>query len=194
MLHESRRADARVAAAVVSGDVSAAVCAVRAISLACASFALVFWFRNDGIAIAARMPMIRITTRSSIRVKPFSSWARRRSLESMDPPGIGNWVVASSVGSRPSAGGDSYEPMVVARLPPDSEVRGFASRPHERFAFGTETLGGGWIGGFEPELDTGGRLFDRTSSVPHANGAVPQARPVGIDLVSRGLPGAGGAA
>ena len=91
---QRRRADVGVAAAVVSGDVSAAVCAVRAISLACASFALVFWFRNDGIAIAARMPMIRMTTRSSIRVKPFSSWARRRSLESMDPPRIGDWVIS----------------------------------------------------------------------------------------------------
>jgi hypothetical protein len=60
--------------------VSAAVAAVRARDFAEASLALLFWLRNDGMAIAARMPMIRITTRSSISVKPFSSSARRRSL------------------------------------------------------------------------------------------------------------------
>jgi hypothetical protein len=42
----------------------------RASSFAEASVALLFWLRNDGIATAARMPMIRMTTRSSIRVKP----------------------------------------------------------------------------------------------------------------------------
>src|ERR1700704_2586754 len=64
--------------------VSAAVAAVRASDLAWASFALPFWFRNDGMAIAARMPMIRITTRSSISVKPPSSperWRSRYSIE-----------------------------------------------------------------------------------------------------------------
>src|SRR5438552_18559513 len=35
------------------------------------------------MAIAARMPMIKITTRSSIRVKPFSSWARSRSFRNI---------------------------------------------------------------------------------------------------------------
>ena len=49
-----------------------AVCAVRAVDLASASRALSLWAKNDGIAIAARMPMISITTRSSTRVKPSS--------------------------------------------------------------------------------------------------------------------------
>jgi len=57
--------------------VSAVVWAVRASSFAEASFALLFWFRNEGIAIAARMPMIRMTTRSSIRVKPAASGSLR---------------------------------------------------------------------------------------------------------------------
>jgi hypothetical protein len=48
--------------------------------LAAASVALLFWLRNDGIAIAARMPMIRITTRSSISVNPRSPRARCRPL------------------------------------------------------------------------------------------------------------------
>ena len=37
------------------------------------SCALARWLRNAGRAIAARMPMIRMTTRSSMSVKPFSS-------------------------------------------------------------------------------------------------------------------------
>src|SRR5665213_2775449 len=53
--------------------VSIATWAVCASSLAAASTALLFWLRNDGIAIAARMPMIRMTTNSSISVKPASS-------------------------------------------------------------------------------------------------------------------------
>src|SRR5579871_6262634 len=52
--------------------VSAATCAEWASSFAAASDALFFWLRNDGIAIAARMPMIRITTSSSISVNPRS--------------------------------------------------------------------------------------------------------------------------
>src|ERR1700730_9372529 len=44
---------------------------------------------NDGIAIAARMPMIRITTRSSMSVKPLSScerWRSRYNIESSSDP------------------------------------------------------------------------------------------------------------
>src|SRR5437773_6945831 len=52
--------------------------AVTVVDLASASLPLLLWFRNEGIAIAARMPMIRITTRSSISVKPLSSWKRWR--------------------------------------------------------------------------------------------------------------------
>src|ERR1700710_779811 len=46
------------------------------------------WLRNAGMAIAARMPMMMITTMSSIRVKPFSfspssSAARRLAIASL---------------------------------------------------------------------------------------------------------------
>ena len=74
--------------------VSAVVWAVRASSFADASVALLFWLRNDGMAIAARMPMIRMTTRSSIRVKPPSSLERWRSRYSIDPPRI--WLQGAS--------------------------------------------------------------------------------------------------
>src|SRR4029078_12942876 len=57
---------------------STACAAVTAVDFASASLPLLRWFRNEGMAIAARMPMIRMTTRSSIRVKPLSSWARWR--------------------------------------------------------------------------------------------------------------------
>src|SRR3954463_1436253 len=63
--------------------VSAAWAAVIATDFASASLPLLRWFRNEGMAIAARMPMIRITTRSSIRVKPFSFWARSRRFRSI---------------------------------------------------------------------------------------------------------------
>src|SRR5271165_1499855 len=53
--------------------VSAVVSAVRASSLAWASEALPFCPANAGMAIAARMPMMRITTSSSISEKPSSS-------------------------------------------------------------------------------------------------------------------------
>ena len=63
--------------------VSNASAAVTATDLASASLPLLRWFRNEGMAIAARMPMIRMTTRSSIRVKPFSLWARSRRFRNM---------------------------------------------------------------------------------------------------------------
>ena len=53
-------------------QVSIASAAVTATDFASASLPLLRWFRNEGMAIAARMPMIRMTTRSSIRVKPLS--------------------------------------------------------------------------------------------------------------------------
>ena len=93
------------------------------------------------MAIAARMPMIRITTRSSIRVKPFSSSARRRSLyEAWSPPGIFDWVCLRQIQgpNRESSMTTSqlrywWQPGFLHPL----EVRGFASRPRERFALGT---------------------------------------------------------
>src|SRR2546430_404438 len=48
-----------------------------------------FFRSKDGIAIAARMPMIRMTTRSSMRVKPLSScerWRSRYNIESSSDP------------------------------------------------------------------------------------------------------------
>ena len=47
---------------------------------------------TSGRAIAARMPTIRMTTRSSMRVKPFSSWARVRSLLSMWTVPLLGWL------------------------------------------------------------------------------------------------------
>src|SRR5262245_32915436 len=56
-------------------NVSIAVSAVRAAPFALASWALFLWLKNAGIAIAARRPRMIMTTRSSISVKPDSSWA-----------------------------------------------------------------------------------------------------------------------
>jgi len=58
--------------------VSIAVWAVLAADFADASLAFCVWLKNDGIAIAARMPRISITTRSSTSVKPASPAARLR--------------------------------------------------------------------------------------------------------------------
>ena len=40
--------------------------------LAEVDFALFFWLRNAGMAMAARMPMMIMTTSSSMSVKPLS--------------------------------------------------------------------------------------------------------------------------
>ena len=55
-----------------------AVRAVVSITLVSVSMPRSRWFMNAGIAIAARMPMMRMTTRSSTSVKPSSSlkWGR----------------------------------------------------------------------------------------------------------------------
>src|SRR3954464_7852216 len=57
---------------------------LRAFDLESASWPFFCWPRKAGRAIAARMPMIRITTRSSMSVKPFSSllirWESFRSI------------------------------------------------------------------------------------------------------------------
>ena len=45
---------------------------VETSALAAESSAFLRWLRNTGIAMAARMPMMIMTTRSSIRVKPWS--------------------------------------------------------------------------------------------------------------------------
>src|SRR5207248_7405977 len=85
-------------------SVSAAVWAVRAEVFAAASLALPFWLMNDGIAIAARMPMIRMTTRSSIRVKPPSSFERWRSRYNIESSLDSN-CRAPALGPSPSSGG-----------------------------------------------------------------------------------------
>src|SRR5436305_3209845 len=56
--------------------------------LAAVSCAFFFWFRNNGMAIAARMPMMIMTTRSSMSVKPcsFSSMALRSRASIAVPP------------------------------------------------------------------------------------------------------------
>ena len=45
--------------------------------LAALSCALPRWFRKIGIAMAARMPMMMMTTSSSINVNPLSGCSRR---------------------------------------------------------------------------------------------------------------------
>ena len=50
---------------------------LRASDFADESCALALWPRNVGSAIAARMPMIRMTTSSSMSVKPSSSFLKR---------------------------------------------------------------------------------------------------------------------
>jgi len=65
--------------------VSSVTRALRTADLASVSCALVRWLRNAGSAIAARIPMIRITTISSISVKPRFSRSRCRALRAMPP-------------------------------------------------------------------------------------------------------------
>ena len=60
--------------------VSIAAAALRTADLASVSVLLSFWPRNDGMAIPARIGMIRQTTRTSTRVKPLSSVIRVRVL------------------------------------------------------------------------------------------------------------------
>ena len=60
-----------------------AVWAVCAISFELESLALFLWLKNVGIAIAARIPMMSMTTSSSIRVNPFSLAIRSRSFNSI---------------------------------------------------------------------------------------------------------------
>jgi hypothetical protein len=58
--------------------------------LTAVSWALARWLRKTGIAIAARMPMMIMTTRSSIRVKPWSfSSARVRMRASIEGNSLG---------------------------------------------------------------------------------------------------------
>lgn len=53
-------------------SVSNTLAALFRSDLTAASFAVLRWLRNTGIATAARMPITRMTTSSSMRVKPAS--------------------------------------------------------------------------------------------------------------------------
>src|SRR3954451_1718915 len=65
---------------------------LRAFDFASESWPFFCWPRKAGRAIAARMPMIRITTRSSMSVKPFSSpLIRWESFRSMFTPPWSLW-------------------------------------------------------------------------------------------------------
>src|SRR4051794_3713740 len=92
------------------------------------------------------MPMIRMTTRSSIRVKPFSLWARSRSLLSMwvNPPEgiVGPVGVTPGPWSR-STGSGSPADFESVEVP-----LGFAPRPHERFALNTSV----WLPGISAPI------------------------------------------
>src|SRR4051794_8857089 len=66
----------------------------RAFDLASESWPFARWPRNAGRAIAARIPMIRITTRSSIRVKPRSDSMRSRIFRSIL---ITPWLVGFAI-------------------------------------------------------------------------------------------------
>src|SRR3954453_16646509 len=72
------------------------------------------------------MPTIRMTTRSSTRVKPSSRSARARSVCSIDPP--------RTIGVLPAPCRLRWQPGHLG-----VEIRGFASRPHGQFAFGTRS-------------------------------------------------------
>src|SRR3954454_9203382 len=77
------------------------------------------------------MPTIRITTRSSMRVKPPSSFFMRLSI-------LGLVLLLHAIGltapkPRPRSQATWWQ---LGFLAFDFEARGFASRPHERFALG----------------------------------------------------------
>src|SRR5437762_671162 len=77
---------------------------LRASLFAWASQPFLRWFRNTGMAMAARMPMMMMTTRSSMRVKPSSSWALRIRASIAIPPGGGGDPAALAVVVEDSVG------------------------------------------------------------------------------------------
>src|SRR5436190_23045198 len=109
---------------------------LRASDFADASWPFCCWPRKAGRAIAARMPMIRITTRSSMSVKPFSSplirWESFRSIgySSLEP------VVCQNPVQPPRR--RQLGRLRRMSLPP--EPRSFASPPRGGFAFSTAVL------------------------------------------------------
>ncbi len=102
--------------------------------LTLASAALSRWLRKSGMAIAARMPMITMTTRSSMRVKPWSfssrDFFRRLSMVFL----LIEW--GTGAGTR---GGSRYNQVVGPRIAALERVLDFFSgtssastRPDER--------------------------------------------------------------
>ena len=71
-----------------------------------ARYAFSFVFANFGIAIAARMPMITTTIRSSIRVKPLRVVAHGVAI-------LGQEVVLAASWRRGEAGGAVRHPPLV---------------------------------------------------------------------------------
>src|SRR5690242_4448399 len=90
-----------------------------------ATYALSFVFANFGIAIAARMPMITTTIKSSIRVKPFLLrivyllWARREfTVHAFDGRACGVATNNGGISSR-------YDPFCNCLSPNDLGVPGY---------------------------------------------------------------------
>src|SRR3954465_5548091 len=84
------------------------------------------------------MPMIRITTRSSMSVKPFSSLLIRwESFRSICTPPWSLWSRQTPVAAPKGCGGSSASSGRMS-LPP--EPRSFASPPRDGFAFSTAVL------------------------------------------------------
>src|SRR3954453_11472279 len=111
---------------------------LRAVDLASASWPFCCWPRKAGRAIAARMPMIRITTRSSMSVKPFSSLLIRwESFRSMCTPPWSLWSLSDTSCSPQRCGGS---PAGSGRMSLPPEPRSFASPPRDGFAFSTAVL------------------------------------------------------
>src|SRR5687768_5555601 len=103
------------------------------------------WFRNTGIAIAAKMAMIKITTRSSMRVKPLSlrsfiAW-NRWNIQHLPfrplKPAQGQRRRRPCTSPAPKRL-DTPSLLQVTRLA--RGLRGFASPPLDGFAFNCALL------------------------------------------------------
>ena len=155
-------------------------------SLTAASLALSLWFKNIGMAIAARIPMMMITIRSSMSVKPFWPLVNRFI-----------WIVAFLFACLPTALTLSFErdhekttrgaspashrsccsvtrAAAATQPTPVCESCGFAPRPHRRFAFSPSYLGCPTTDGLdalisaEDEQRPGGSQAMTGSAVPAA--------------------------
>src|ERR1051326_7561069 len=112
--------------------------------LGLASPAFSFWLKKAGSAIAARIPRMSMTTRSSISVKPasLSPLSRAPTLARRFWTNISDLLWSSHLRQSPVASqprGVCRPRWKPGRLPEGSPV-GFAPPPHDGFAFGTEAL------------------------------------------------------